>query len=359
MNVLTGPARKVVPIVFHFGRLGDMVLLTTLLQILRQRYGSACELFAAGPWNEALFAGHPDVHKLWVLRRHTPVALCSRWWQAWWSLRRNRDRPVYVSEDQPRQLRRIRLLLWLAGVRREQCVFLPQSAIDLESHWIDRFARFGAMTPAAFAPPAAADKVPRPALHVFPEDLSAAKSWLAQMGWSSGEVILVQPGNYRTMSAHPERRKVDDKAWPLESWVALLRRLAEARPAAVVLVCGAPREAAMVARIVAATRHERVSSAALPLRPFVGLCRLAHSMVSVDTGPAHVAAVLGVPLTVMYGAQSPKKWLPQGAAGSVVLSVGGPPRSRVSELSIDEVFRCWASTVESRTDQHRVVSSTG
>ena len=359
MSVQTDPPRMVVPIVFRFGRLGDMVMLTSLLQILRQRYGSPCELFAAGPWNAALFAGNPDVFKLWTLGRHTPVELGVSWWQAWWRLRRSGGRPIYVCEDQPRQLRRIRRLFWMAGVRREQCVFIPQMPGDIESHWLDRLARFGALTPAAFSrvPAAAepADRAPRPRLHVLPAELTAAHAWLAQQGWRAREIILVQPGNFRTMSARRDKwRHVDDKAWPLENWVALLRRLAEARPEAVLLVCGAPQEAAMIAQIVSATRLGRVSSAALPLRPFLALCRLAHSMISIDTGPAHVAAALGVPLTVMYGAESPQKWLPRSAEGSAVLAVGGPPRSRVAELSVDEVFQCWRATIYSRTDQDSV-----
>jgi heptosyltransferase-2/heptosyltransferase-3 len=136
----------------------------------------------------------------------------------------------------------------------------------------------------------------------------------------------------------------------LENWAALLRRVAGARPEAELLVCGAPQEAAMIAQIVSATGLGRVSSVALPLRPFLSLCSLAQSMISIDTGTAHVAAALGVPLTVMYGAESPQKWLPRSADGSVVLAVGGPPRSRVAELSVDEVFQCWQAALHSRAD---------
>jgi heptosyltransferase-2/heptosyltransferase-3 len=118
----------------------------------------------------------------------------------------------------------------------------------------------------------------------------------------------------------------------------------------------------MIARIVSATRHARVTSAALPLRPFLALCRLAHSMISIDTGPAHAAAALGVPMTVMFGTLSPQGWAPRSSDGSPVLTVGGPPRSRVAEISVDEVFQSWQAVNDSRTDQpgdrpHPVLSS--
>jgi heptosyltransferase-2/heptosyltransferase-3 len=239
----------------------------------------------------------------------------------------------------------------MAGVPRVRCVFITEMPGDNELHWLERLARFGALTPAAFSrvpAPGPVDRAPRPRLYLFPEELTAAHAWLAQQGWRGREIILVQPGNFRTMSARRDKRRhVDNKAWPLENWVALLRRLAEARPEAVLLVCGAPQEATMIAQIVSATGLGRVFSAALPLRPFLGLCRLAHSMISIDSGPAHVAAALGVPLTVMYGAESPQKWLPCSAEGTAVLAVGGPPRSRVALLSVDEVFQCWLATQDS------------
>ena len=93
-----------------------MVLLTAFLHLLHQRFGGPCEVFAAGPWNAPLYRSHPDVGRLWVLGRHTPTALGVTWWRAWWQLRHSEGRPVYVCEHQPRQVRRIRRLLTLAGV---------------------------------------------------------------------------------------------------------------------------------------------------------------------------------------------------------------------------------------------------
>lgn len=344
------------PIVFRFGRLGDMVMLTSLLQILRARYGKPCELYAAGPWNEALYAGNPEISRLWSLPRHTPIGISASWWRAWWRLLSSGDRPVYVSENRPRQLRRIRRLLWLAGVKQERCVFITDMPGDIHAHWLDRLVQFGARTPASLSrlPVAASlvDRVWRPQIHLLPGELTAARAWLALRGVGTRKIILIQPGNFRTRSAgHGEPRHRDDKAWPLTSWVLLLQRIARERPDAEVLVCGAPKESTLVTQIVAAVRHERVASAVLPLRPFLSLCRLADSMISIDTGPAHVAAALGVPVTVMYGSESPATWLPVSGDGSAVSSVGGPPRSRVSDVSIDEVFACWQGIVGTRADR--------
>jgi heptosyltransferase-2/heptosyltransferase-3 len=65
-------------------------------------------------------------------------------------------------------------------------------------------------------------------------------------------------------------------------------------------------------------------------------------MVSVDSGPAHAAAALSVPLVVLYGAESPTYWLPRSPSGSPVIGVGGPPASRrADQVSVDAVFDAW------------------
>jgi ADP-heptose:LPS heptosyltransferase len=69
--------------------------------------------------------------------------------------------------------------------------------------------------------------------------------------------------------------------------------------------------------------------------------------VSVDTGPAHVAAALGIPLAVLYGAESPSYWLPRTPSGSPTLGVGGPPNSnRADQVSVDAVFDAWLTVVQ-------------
>jgi len=68
----------------------------------------------------------------------------------------------------------------------------------------------------------------------------------------------------------------------------------------------------------------------------------AQSMVSVDTGPAHAAAALSLPLVVLYGAENPAYWLPRSPSGSKVIGVGGPPvATRADQVSVDTVFEAW------------------
>jgi heptosyltransferase-2/heptosyltransferase-3 len=156
---------------------------------------------------------------------------------------------------------------------------------------------------------------------------------------------MVQPGNHRSMSrqrARWHRLSTDDKAWPIERWVELLHKLHARMPNALIVLRGSQEETPMLDRIQAAIGLEAVVVAGLGLRQLFAVCEAAHSMISVDTGPAHAAAALGLPLVVMYGAESQRYWLPRSPSGSPVIGVGGPPDSvRVDQIPVDAVFEAW------------------
>jgi hypothetical protein len=62
---------------------------------------------------------------------------------------------------------------------------------------------------------------------------------------------------------------------------------------------------------------------------------------------------LSVPLVVLYGAESPRYWLPRSPSGSAVVGVGGPPAStRADQVSVEAIFEAWR-TVERAAERRR------
>jgi heptosyltransferase-2/heptosyltransferase-3 len=98
----------------------------------------------------------------------------------------------------------------------------------------------------------------------------------------------------------------------------------------------------MLRQVRSATGLHEVVAAALPLCQLLALCEVAHSMISVDTGPAHAAAAVGAPLIVLFGNSSPRHWLPRSCRGTPVIGLGGAPSSRhVNEIQVQAVFQAW------------------
>jgi ADP-heptose:LPS heptosyltransferase len=337
------------PVVIWFGRLGDLVLLSTLLDILHRRYGRPCRLVGAGTWTLDIYRTHRDVERVECLRRYTPFFLDAAWWRILWALRRNHADPVYVCEYDPRKLKRIRRLLTLGGVAAERCLFITQEPSCRELHWVDRLVSFGRLTPLALRAadypwPTLNPPLCAPRLEVSAAARVDCAAWIASQDWSGRPLILVQPGNRHTMRGNKLRLStLDPKVWPIERWASLLRRIHAYMPDAIIVLCGAPRETLLLAWIHAAVQlPATVFPAEIPLSRLLALCEAGHSMISVDTGPAHAAAALGLPLVVLFGAHPQAEWLPRSSSGSPVIGVGGPPTStHLEQISENTVFEGW------------------
>ena len=325
-------------------------MLTALLHFLHRRYHKPCQIIGAGSWNAAVYQGNPDVSQVWSFDRHLPFPLSIKWLRVVRALRRSAPGPIYVCERHYRQLPRIRRMLAFSGIDPARCVFIADEPGSGDAHSVDRLVRLGARTPAALREadyPLPAAPLWAPRLRVLNSERAERDAWINARGWSGRQLIMVQPGNHRSMSRRRgrwHRLSTDDKAWPNERWVELLHKVHARMPNALIVLRGSQEETPMLDRIQTATGLEAVVVAGLGLRQLFAVCESAHSMISVDTGPAHAAAALGLPLVVMYGAESQRYWLPRSPSGSPVIGVGGPPDSvRVDQIPVDAVFDAWSA----------------
>jgi heptosyltransferase-2/heptosyltransferase-3 len=239
-------------------------------------------------------------------------------------------------------------MLALSGIEAARCLFVGDIAGEGE-HWVDRYLQLGRLTPPAIGAagyPVLAGK-PAPRLSVSDSERVERDAWCQARGCLGRKLVLLQPGNFRTMSRRRDewrRLEADDKWWPVENWVSLARNILAALPDAQVILCGAPQEGALLQEIQSSAGSADVVAAELSLRQLLALSESAHSMISVDTGPAHAAAALSLPLVVLFGAESQQVWLPRSPSGSSVVGLGGPPVcGRVDQISVDEVFNAWCS----------------
>jgi len=346
------------PAVLYFARLGDMVILTAMLALLHRRFGKPCQVIGAGSWVPGVFQGNPDVARVWTFGRHIPFVLSRAWPEVRRALRESYPAPIYICEHNHRQLPRIRRMLLLCGIDPGRCVFVSEDPQTLH-HSVDRLVRLAERTPDALSasdypvPGSALQWAPR--LYVSAADQADLEKWLREHGWAGRRIVLVQPGNHRSMSRRRgrwARMKTDDKAWPTQRWVTLLQRVHARLPDALILLRGTAEELDMLQGIQAEAGLDCVVVAETGLRRLFALCQLAHSMISVDAGPAHAAAALGLPVTVMYGAGPQRFWLPRSGSGSPVIGVGGPPESmRVDQLSVEAVFNAWCTLLEPSMDR--------
>jgi ADP-heptose:LPS heptosyltransferase len=340
-------AQPLHPFVIKLGRIGDMVMLTAALRLLHARYGKPCYVLGADAWAPDVYLGLAEVAECWSLPRQAPFLFGRSWPGMLRALRASAPGPVYVFEHHQGQVRRIRRLLRLSGIEPRRCLFIDE-APGTERPWLDTLLEVAGRTPSGLrpadypSPPARGRWSPR--LRVLDVERAARDEWLRSRGFRGEPLILVQPGNHRTMGRRRLRkwRGRDDKVWPVEHWAQLLRRLHAHIPQAMLAVRGAAAERPLLESIRSAAALPCVRVAITGLRPLFALCEMAHSIISADTGPAHAAAALGVPLVVLYGTQSSRVWLPRAAGDSPVIAVGGPPQlERAEQIPVEAVFQAW------------------
>lgn len=311
--------RTEAPVVLRFGAFGDTVLLGPLLQVLGGRYSQSCDLISSGLWTPALSQALGSVHELHLLDSRRAPYWFNRSQRRLVSWLRARPRgPVYIGDDDDKS----HWLVMKGRVPPEWICSLRECPPSPGEHIVDHYHRLACATPAALA-----SHLPRPgpamapALRLNPGEAARrdCEVWLGGRGLTGGPLVLIQPGNKRTMRRGARTRRSNPKYWPEQAWAEVAREVCHSLPEARVLVCGSQQEAALAQEIQALCGGGRVISVAgeLPIPRLLALLARAHSMISVDTGPAHAAAAMGCPLAVLFAHRDPAYYAPLPSGGAV------------------------------------------
>ena len=114
-----------------------------------------------------------------------------------------------------------------------------------------------------------------------------------------------------------------------------------------IVMLGARPEYRLNQEVAALAGIDRLYNAAddLPVSRLVALLERASGLVTVDSGPAHVAAAVGCPQVVLFGKASTSLYRPWGAAGADVRVLTGQVDGEPSMLGIqvEAVTAAWDS----------------
>ncbi|HTL66507.1 MAG TPA: glycosyltransferase family 9 protein [Lacunisphaera sp.] len=334
------------PLVIRFGAFGDMVLLIPLLKLLRQRYGQPCELVSSGGWTVPLMQRVPACGAVRLLTsRRAPYWFnrSQRELVNW--LRGRQAGPVYVFEPDEKS----HWLLRQGGIKPEWICSLRDLPRLPGENILHHALRLGRLTPAALAgsgqsaPTGASESVPDARPAVSDADRRDCRDWMEAKGLLGQPLVLIQPGNKRTMRRGARQRASNVKYWPEAAWGQVVRGVLETLPQGRAVLCGSPAERALADTIKAAAGGDRVVVATddLPIPRLLALQEIAHSMISVDTGPAHAAAAMGCPLVVMFARIDPQLYAPTPTTAAVRLVTPEPPDAPMTRITPEAVVAAW------------------
>jgi ADP-heptose:LPS heptosyltransferase len=338
------------PLVMRFGAFGDMVLLTILLRHLHARFGKPVDVISSGPWTKELLEGQPSVGRLFVIRsRRMPywMSIDQRRLVSW--LRERGPGPTWFCD-----LQLGKDLLFRGGIPDEYICDSRSFKWQPDENFADRYIRLGNETPPAFGEgllPAARAPVSRAAqILLKPTAGAELDAWLARRNLAGRPFIVVHPGSRHIARRGLRSRAGADKYWPEERWGEVIKRVRELRPDHVVLLSGTPKERSFNADIVACSGATEVHNVAddLPIRTLLPLLQRAHSMISVDTGPAHAAAALGCPTVALFGTAPAVLYRPGGATTPAVALTGKVNGvQNILGITVESVIAAWLALIRS------------
>ncbi len=343
--------KPLTPLVVRFGAFGDMLLLIPMLKALHRRYGQPCELVSSGPWTPPLMQRVPACGPVQLLTsRRAPYWFNHSQRQLVDWLRARPAGPVYVFEPDEKShwlLRRGGIEAdWMCSMRE-----LPrQPGENIQLHAL-RLAR---ETPAALrgSPGFAVDPafVPDARPKLTDADNRDCQDWLERKGLAGTPLVLLQPGNKKTMKGGNRRRGSNVDYWPEAHWAAVIAGIGRHLPAARVILCGSPAERPLaediVAKVPGSAEGLLIATDDLPIVRLLALQSRAHSMISVNTGPAHGAATMGCPLVVLFTRHQHRAadlYAPQPTTAPVRIMFPDPalPDAGLASITPDSVVAAW------------------
>jgi ADP-heptose:LPS heptosyltransferase len=334
------------PLALRCGAFGDMVLLTALIRVLHQEFRAPVDIVTSGSWSEPLLRGQPGVGQIFSVR--------------------SRKTPYWLSADQQRVVRQLRArgagptwfcdgdaaampLLERAGIPGNYLVDVKDHPLLPGEHATQQWRRLAQIMPSAVTlPHAGIDGVlPGCYLEVTPLQRAQLTAWLQARGLADQSLILVQIGNKRTMRRGLRRLAVNNKHWPNERWAQVLRFLRQRHPQHALVLLGTGPEFQLNQELASLAAIDGLHNVAddLPIPRLVSLLDRADGLLSVDSGPAHVAAAVGCPQVVLFGKASPSLYRPWGSAGSDVQLLTGLVNGEPDMLGIEarSVIAAWCA----------------
>jgi ADP-heptose:LPS heptosyltransferase len=287
-------------LVVAFSGVGDTLIATPFIHELRAQYPAAeLHVLVRWPGSKDLLEGNPHLNR--VHQKDLIQIGMLRTLPFLWRLRRLRFDLSINVHTQGRV--HYRIVAGMIGARL-------RLSHQYENHsWLDRFLVHRAL-PQDYTVHSVENNLrllrlldrepllPRPELEVFlaPAETQWSRDYLAAHQLVRRRRIGIHVGSGAT-------KNLTLKRWPLDHYIALLRRFTREHPETAVLLFGGPEERSDHARIL-----EEVTGPSLfapetkNLRQAGALLKQCHGFLSVDTALMHLAAAVKVPRQVVIEA---------------------------------------------------------
>ena len=282
--------------------LGDVVLSTPLLPLLRKKFPAARITFLVNPGTESVLRGNPYLDEVWVLPRQP-------WWQQLSFIRQVREAKFDAVIDLT-DADRSAFLSFMSGAP-------TRIGYNHEHRWRGRFytylvpANYGAMHMVEYHQQALAglgikESVGKPEVYEDPGLRQQDEDNLGNLSAKDQSLVLL----------HPTARYVF-KAWPLERFAAVADWLSGLGMR--VALIGSQSEILVGQQIVNISKSKPINMMGKTnLSQLIVLMKQSVLVIGNEGGPMHISAAVGCPVLGLFGPTDPAVWGPRGLNVKVI-----------------------------------------
>ncbi len=296
-------------LIARIGALGDTLMATPVIRAIRQTNSNARIDFLASASAAPLLEFHPDLDRVLSLQqRNFPYWLSPEKWRLVAELRKAGYQCGVVLESAPRYLE----LLNHAGLK--QIVGFHTTPSDPKIHSAANNLRAAGFEDWK-------ERRLDAELYFPPRSASRAQELLDGL---PHPIVAIHPGY------GPAQKKADQaerlKGWPTAAFQELVKLLLGS--GAGVIVTGSPEDRAEAERIAAPSIDDsrlRVAAGTTSVLELAALIAEVDLFISVDSGPAHMAAAVGTPLVVLWGPAKLHQVQPISNRSPVIVLSSGVP----------------------------------
>lgn len=292
-------------LVYSLVNIGDVLLSTSAVALLRQAYGQAKITMMVRPEAADMLQDHPIIDEVLIFDYRGRDRRLSAQWSFWRELKA-RKFDLAISLDRKS---RPALLCMLAGIPVRVG---PDRVFDNNASWVTRL--YTHVIPISFdlSNHLQADTYQeivrrfvgisgsaKPVLgRITPEHEAKSHELLCTLPEKDYKIALCIKGTFAL------------KNWPRERFAELVNRLEKKFNAAFYIV-GAAGDRSYADDFITITDAAVTNFCGqTTLRGLAALLQKTDLLITVDTGGAHIAATTGIPMLVLYGCTSPKRWAP-------------------------------------------------
>ncbi|MCK4669668.1 MAG: lipopolysaccharide heptosyltransferase II [Nanoarchaeota archaeon] len=316
-------------LIFKTGAIGDVLMTSPFLRVLRKKYPKAKITYYVGKWSKPILKDNPNIDK--IVAFDDKIVFQKRFFKILWLILKLRRKNFDICFDLEKSYL-FHLLIYLAGIpiragldRKGEgflnTINVPYGAI---THEVDTYLNLAKIVGAEVP------QKPDLELNLSKHDIRFAEKFLKRNKIKrTDKIVGIIPGGAKNPG-----QEVSSKRWLKERYKELAKTLK--KKGWKIIILGGPSDKDLVSDFL-----EYPIMMDSSLKEMGGIMKFCKYIICNDSGPMHIAEAVGPKVIAIFGPTDPRKWGPYSKKHTVIWKhLGCAPCYKDGKFPICKGLKC-------------------